>query len=193
MLRGLAVCGWCGASVYVAGVTGRKGKKYWYYQCSARKHARNTECRFSFPTRDLDDYAWDLFIIRLARQVKSRARAMAKAQGPDRDRAIQEAEAKVTELKKEEERLLRAARRASPETLDKVMAELAADLSAAKRALEHARLIPNRQPIEEVRASLALLTRAQGADPAQRREVIMEVIRPRGIALMPNGLIEWRD
>jgi len=55
LLEGLLQCGWCGSYMSPKYCTGRKGKLYYYYQCSKNNHQGKEECGMKYvPAEELE-------------------------------------------------------------------------------------------------------------------------------------------
>jgi DNA invertase Pin-like site-specific DNA recombinase len=186
LLRGRAVCGLCGSTMWVK-QGGRRALRYLYYVCRSYQTARNEGCQKWHRVEEVDGVAWDELLVWLARNVVPRSKA-----GPDSKELVKSAEAKLAELAKEEDRLLRVARRASPEAAERALTELQGEMEQARRSLERARLIPDRQPEVETVKRAALLRRAKRAVLAERRAMVLAVLLPGGVAIWPDGRIEIR-
>jgi DNA invertase Pin-like site-specific DNA recombinase len=182
LLRGLLRCGACGSPVWVI-TGGRPGDVRDYYACRWVRTARTKECRTHHPVAKVDAAARDALLGWLAAAVVPSAGQ--RRQGASA--AVLEARLKA--LGAEEVRVLRAARTASPEASEAILAELASEREALRRELEEARLPP---PAAPTAISPAALARARRAGPAALRSLVRSVLRPGDARLLPGGRLELR-
>jgi DNA invertase Pin-like site-specific DNA recombinase len=188
LLRGLAVCGACGAPVWVA--TGRQGGvSYRYYTCRWFRTAKTKDCRTYHSVLKVDAAARDALLEWLEGSV-----VQAAGQQPKQARGSPAAlEAKLKALLAEEVRVLRASRSASAEAAEAILAELASEREALKRELEEAKLpAPAAPPGVSPAERAAMLGKARRAGPAELRALVQSVMRPGDARLLPGNRLELR-
>ncbi len=188
LLRGLAVCGSCGSTMWV-GTGKHETVTYRYYQCRWYRTAKTKECRTFHPVRKVDAAARDALlawlegsVIHTAGQQTKRARGSPAA-----------LEAKLKALLAEEVRVLRASRSASAEATEAILGELAGEREALKRALEEAKLPAPAAPAGVSPAErAALLARARRAGPADLRVLAQSIMRLGDARILPGNRVELR-
>jgi DNA invertase Pin-like site-specific DNA recombinase len=187
LLRKIAICGSCGSPIWVV-TGGRTDDVRLYYACRWRRTARTAECRRHHAVAQVDALAREALLAWLARDVVPKA-----GKRPDPAKALEAAEARVRELDQEEARVLRVARQARPEVVEKVLAELAADRQAALRELEAAKLAtkPVRDSLDHKRRAI-MLRAARGASAAELRRLVQAALRPGDVRILPGPRVEIR-
>jgi DNA invertase Pin-like site-specific DNA recombinase len=189
LLRNLAVCGACGAPMWVQ--TGAHGEvRYRYYVCRFFRTSRTKECKQYHRVSEVDPVAREALLKWLAAEV---APVAGDATAPQPRRSVEALEAKLKALAAEEGRLLRAARLASPEAAEAALMELAGEREGLKRELEIAKLPPPPAPARATAAERsALLKRAKKATPGALRTLVLTLLAPGDARIMPGGRLELR-